>query len=83
VELTNIRIELDKIPEHSILYFISVTSIKHRLDFSFVLSAVHAPRNLFLASRIFCNGRYEPGCHYLFPKSEKIPALLHLGKGPE
>jgi hypothetical protein len=52
-------------------------------------------RNLFLASGMFCSGRYQPGCTgifwpvegtsqlSLFLKSEKIPALLYVGKGPE
>jgi hypothetical protein len=25
----------------------------------------------------------QPACHYLFLKSEKIPAMLYVGKGPE
>jgi hypothetical protein len=68
----------------------------HCLDFSFVFSAaLPAWRNLFSASTIFCGGRYQPGCSgifwpakvpaslSLFLKSEKIPALLSLGQGPE
>jgi hypothetical protein len=31
---------------------------------------------------LLTNERYQPACHY-FLKSEKIPALLYKGKGPE
>jgi hypothetical protein len=60
----------------SISNFISVTSVKLSLRYM-------PPRNLFLASRSFCNGMYQRACHYLFLKSEKIPAMLYVGKGPE
>jgi hypothetical protein len=64
-------------------------SVQHCLDFSFVFSA-HLPtrRNLFSASGILCSGKYQPrstgiSSLSLLLKSEKIPALLYLGKGPE
>jgi hypothetical protein len=50
-------------------------------------SLLPARRNLFSASGIFCSGRYQPGStgisSLLLLKSENIPALLYLGKGPE
>jgi len=42
-------------------------NVNHCLDFSFVFSApLLAWRNLFSASRIFCDGRYQPGCAGIF-----------------
>ncbi len=72
------------------------TYAEHCLDFSFVFSSpLLAWRNLFSASGIFCgegtsqavlgssDQRKVPAIPSLFPKSEKIRALLYLGKGPE
>jgi len=70
--------------------------VNHCLEFSFVFSApLPARGNLFSASGIFYGGRYQPlllgssdqrkvtASMSLFLKSEKIPALLYIGKGPE
>ncbi len=80
---------------HGLLH-ICFFNMKLCLDFSFVFSApLLAWRMLFSVSGIFCGGRYQPGCMgssnqrkvlaslSLFLKSEKIRALLYLGKGPE
>ncbi len=62
----------------------NVASKQWCLDFSFVFSApLPAWRNLFSASGIFFSGGRLPASLSLFLKSEKIPALLYVGKGPE
>ncbi len=48
---------------HETLWFFEVfqIAVKHYLDFSFVFSAPFpAWKDLFSASRIFCDGRYQP-----------------------
>ncbi len=75
---------------------LSWESVKQCWNFSFEFSApLPAWRSLFSASRIFCCGRYQPGCTgisdqskvppslSLFLKSEKFPVSLYIGKGPE
>ncbi len=74
----------------------SYINVKHCLDFSFVFSApLPAWRNLFSARGIFwvegttqavlgsSDQRKVPASLSLFLKSEKVPALLSLGKWPE
>ncbi len=79
---------------HHMYLKVRYLSVRLSLGFSFVFSApLPAWGNLFSASGIFCSGRYQQGCTgisdqwkvsvslSLFLKSEKIPALLYVGKG--
>jgi hypothetical protein len=60
-----------------------------------IFSSLACLKKPVFSKRIFCSGSYQPGCTgifwpaegttglSLFLKSEKFPALLYAGKGPE
>jgi hypothetical protein len=78
---------------------ILIFDIKHCLDFFLCIfsSLICLKKTCFQQAGFFCGGRYQPGLYWdlltdqwkvpsslsLFLKCENIPALLHVGKGPE
>jgi hypothetical protein len=61
--------------------FTSLTCLKKKPVFSKRdLLSWKVPARLYWD--LLTSGRYQPACHY-FLKSEKVPALLYIGKGPE